>query len=111
MFSILNQFAKNFTDLLRIKGITQQEIAYKLGVKQNTISQWANGKREPDYDNLLRICFFLDTTPTEILGDSTAKRVLKQVEEENQKFIEEYSKPLTKEDIERVINNMKNLKM
>lgn len=107
MQGLLNQFATNFTDLLRIRGITQQEIADKLGVKQNTVSQWANGKREPDFDNLLRICFYLESTPNEILGDHVAKKALKECEEWKENFIKEYSKLPSKEELENILNNLK----
>lgn len=77
--SRLNYFAENFTDLLRIKGLTQAEVAEKIGVKANTLNQWIKGKREPDFDNLLKICFCLDVDPAEILGYRKAKNVLKDI--------------------------------
>lgn len=65
---MINNFASNFTDLLRIKNVSQTHIAEKLQVRPNTVNQWAKGKREPDLDNLLLISYILDTTPSELLG-------------------------------------------
>ena len=52
----LNYFAENFMDLLRVKG-----------------------KREPDFDTLLKICFCLDVDPAEILGYQKAKSILEDI--------------------------------
>ena len=73
----MSNFGKNLNDLLRIKHISQTKLGDVLGVKQNTVSQWATGKREPDYDTLLKICVILDTEPSEILGFQRVKNDLK----------------------------------
>ena len=64
----MNEFSKNFSDLLRIRTLTQKQLAEKLNVRPSTVNQWAKGKREPTFDNLLKICLFLDTSPSELLG-------------------------------------------
>ena len=64
----MNNFARNFSDLLRIRGVTQKQIADRLGVQPSTVNQWAKGKREPELDKLCFISYLLDTTPTELLG-------------------------------------------
>lgn len=64
----MSRFSENFNDLLRIKGYTQTSFAQKLGVKQNTVSQWAKGLREPDLECLIDICYILETTPNDILS-------------------------------------------
>lgn len=73
---MVNGFAENLTDILRIKGITQKEFADKLGLGTSTVNQWARGKREPTYDMLIRICCILDITPNELLGYQKAKETL-----------------------------------
>ncbi|MBQ8229974.1 MAG: helix-turn-helix transcriptional regulator [Clostridia bacterium] len=69
----MNYFAENLTDLLRIRNITQKGLAEKLGVLPSTVNQWTKGKREPEYDMLIKICCLLDTEPTELLGYYKAK--------------------------------------
>lgn len=59
---------KNIADLMKIKNISQTELAKRIGVVQSAVSLWINNKREPDYKTLLEICKILDTTPNEILG-------------------------------------------
>lgn len=69
----MNYFAENLTDLLRIRNITQKALAEKLGVLLSTVNQWTKGKRESEYDMLIKVCFLLDTEPTELLGYYKAK--------------------------------------
>ena len=65
---MINFFAVYFSALLKERNITQTQIAKALQVKQNTVSQWKDGKREPDFDTLLKICILLDVAPSEMLG-------------------------------------------
>lgn len=59
--------------LLRSKGMTQRELAAKLGVSEVTVSRWltegANG-RNPSVQTLQKIAEILDTTPDYLLGKS-----------------------------------------
>lgn len=41
-------------------GISQKELAAAIGVAQNTLSQYENGKREADYDTILKISEILN---------------------------------------------------
>ena len=72
----MNDFAKNLADILRIKNISQKKLGDLLGVKQNTVSQWVNGKREPDYNTLVQVCILLDTEPSELLGFQRIKNAV-----------------------------------
>ena len=62
------KFAENFSDILRQKGLSQSQFARLYNVKQNTVSQWANGKREPTYHDLVCICTLLNVDVNELLG-------------------------------------------
>ena len=56
---------------LRIeKGINQKELADKLGYKQNTISQWENGKRFMDTETLRIVADFFEVSSDYLLGMS-----------------------------------------
>jgi transcriptional regulator with XRE-family HTH domain len=45
------------------KGMTQQEIAYKMGCKQPHISDWLNGIRSPSSKNLMKLSDVLEMHP------------------------------------------------
>lgn len=59
-------------------GLSQEEMAEKLGKKKQQISIWENGVNKPTIDNLLEICntfdvapeFFFDSVSTSVEEDS-----------------------------------------
>lgn len=73
-----NQFASVFTKIMKDKGITQTQLATALQVKQNTVSQWMSGKREPDFDTLIKICILFGVSPTIILNFEMVKDNIKK---------------------------------
>ena len=54
------------------KGITQAELAAKLGVPFQSISQWERNIRNPKQETLEKISIILDTTPAMLRGYYTA---------------------------------------
>lgn len=48
-------------------GITQAELAQRVGVKTNTISQWETGKRAPGYEALDQLAAALNCTPSALI--------------------------------------------
>ena len=47
--------------------LSQRELARKIGVEQNTVSQWENGKRQPSVENLVNLSAVLNCTVDELL--------------------------------------------
>lgn len=70
----MNKFAENFNRILTERNISQTQIAECLRVKPNTVNQWAHGKRDPDFDMLVKICLLLGTTPDVLLGFEEIER-------------------------------------
>lgn len=54
-------------NLLYIKGYTQEEMAVKLGVNQETISRWVNGKHKPRAKYLREMAKILEVEITDLL--------------------------------------------
>lgn len=53
----------------RIKaGLTQEELAKKLGKTKNVISNWERGENRPDAETIAKICAILKVTPNEMLS-------------------------------------------
>lgn len=48
-------------------GITQKELAEKIGVYQKDISRWENGERTPSMEGLVKICIALQVSADELL--------------------------------------------
>lgn len=61
----------NLKQLLKIKDIKQKEIAIEIGVAQPTVSDWVNGKKYPEGENLTKLAAILDVDPSVILGGSS----------------------------------------
>lgn len=74
--AMYNQFARNLSNIMKERSITQTQLAYALRVKQNTVSQWISGKREPDFDSLLKICIIFNVSPQSMLGYDKIKDLL-----------------------------------
>ena len=48
--------------------LNQSQLAKKIGLKQNQISEWLNGKSKPGYDSLRAICIALGISADRLLG-------------------------------------------
>lgn len=63
---------KEFKEILKKireeKGISQKKLATILDVKQQAISNWENGKREPDISTLRKFCVIFNVSADELLG-------------------------------------------
>lgn len=57
---------KHFVILLQ-KGMTQQEIAQKMGVHQPKVSEWLRGLRTPNSKTILKLADVLQETPEELM--------------------------------------------
>lgn len=59
----------------RKSGLSQEELAAKLGVSRQAVSKWERGESSPDTDNLIAIANLYSVTLDELInGDSTVKK-------------------------------------
>lgn len=56
----------------KAKGLSQEELAAKLNVARQTLSKWEKGMSVPDAEMLIQIAKALDTSVSELLGESSA---------------------------------------
>ena len=63
-------FKENLRRLRIEKGMTQTQLAQKLGVDQRTISAWEKGVCEPSLSIVLTLCEIFDETLEGLLTDS-----------------------------------------
>lgn len=62
-------FAEKLKELRKQKpGLTQAMLAKQLGIAKTTYSSYEQGKRQPDYDMLLKIANYFDVTTDYLLG-------------------------------------------
>lgn len=55
-------------ELRKQAGLTQSELAGKLGISPSAVGMYEQGRREPDGDMLLRLCSVFGTTSDNLLG-------------------------------------------
>lgn len=68
LMKISNIFPQRLKELRLKKGLTQTEIGKKIGVKQSTFTNWENGKREPNFETLIKLADLLEVSVDLLLG-------------------------------------------
>ena len=63
-----NGFAKNLNELRKENGFSRVELSLKLGVSTRLISYWENGKRECDFNILIKIANLFSVSIDFLLG-------------------------------------------
>lgn len=56
------------------RGLKQKDVADRLGIKDNTLSNWETGRTEPDMDKFLELCDIYRLDAAQILTDSYGVR-------------------------------------
>lgn len=64
----MGEFSKVFKHLRQAKGLSQVEIAKRLGLSRSAISMWELGTREPDFDTLELIADYFNVDIDYLLG-------------------------------------------
>ena len=64
---------KNLKNIREEKGLSQLQLALKLGLNQNTISRYENGQREADYQTLILFADFFDVSIDYLIGRTNTK--------------------------------------
>lgn len=59
--------SKRLAEAIRQSGMTQQQIATAVGIRQQQISSYLQGKTLPALDTLSRLCTVLDLDANDIL--------------------------------------------
>lgn len=59
---------KRIKNLMDEYGLNQVKLAEKVGVKQNTISSWLSGKKEPSIRSLWLLADFFEVSTDYLIG-------------------------------------------
>lgn len=78
----MNESVRNrIEERLKAKGMTQRELAARLGVSEVTVSRWLSGERNPSIETMSRIASALDTTAAHLLSEDGGGTERRQAEE------------------------------
>lgn len=64
---VLKQIQEKIIQSIKESGLTQTELAKRLGIKQPTVGQYLSGRAMPALDTFANLCAILDLDPAEIL--------------------------------------------
>lgn len=72
---------QNIREIRKKCGLTQKELADRIGASESAISMYESGKRQPDYETLLRISDYFGVSVDYLLGNETIRRYDPELEE------------------------------
>ena len=65
----MEKFHEKLKMLRKKEGLTQQEVADKIGINRSSYSNWEKGRREPSFENLSMLACIFDVSIDYLLGD------------------------------------------
>ena len=72
----MNKFGYNLMDLRRYAGLTQKELADRLGISRSAVGNYEKGIRWPDYETLEKIADFFNLEMGQLLGKDNVNKVI-----------------------------------
>lgn len=72
-------FSDKLKEIRKKEGLSQEQLAEKIGVSRQAITKWETGKGLPDVENIVIIAEIFKTTLDELLRDSAAKMEPKEL--------------------------------
>jgi len=70
---IRDNVKRNLGYYLSLKGMSQKELAEKLGVSQSAVTNWIKGKNAPDIEMVAQICDALEISVSDLFGADGSK--------------------------------------
>ncbi|RBS17150.1 hypothetical protein EA94_01184 [Enterococcus faecalis] len=89
---MIENFGPNVTRLRKEQGLTQEELAEKIGLKKQSISNIERGVRYPTFETLEKLAQLFKATPTQLFGTpkeiavSDTSIILDRIDEYNSKI-------------------------
>lgn len=74
----IQQIRERIISEIRNSGLSQTELAKKLGIKQPTVGQYLSGRAMPALDTFANLCSILDLDANEVLGIESIVKKKKQ---------------------------------
>ena len=69
--TIRKNIQANISKYRKKSGLSQAELAQKIGVKNSTVSSWERGANAPDIETLFSICKLFNVTVADMFGCGT----------------------------------------
>lgn len=79
-------FAEKLKALRKQKGLTQTQFAIDFNIATGTIGMWETGKRQPDYNTLVKIAKYFDVSINYLLEDQAEPEDYKLLVQEQENY-------------------------
>ena len=83
MLSVREEISKNLLYYRKKAGLTQKQLADKIGVKNTAVSNWESGNNSIDIDTLCLVCEVFGITLNDIYGGYSEKLTVLSADEMN----------------------------
>lgn len=94
---IRDNVKRNLGYYLSLRGISQKELAERLGVSQSAVTNWIKGKNSPDIEVVAEICDVLEISVSDLFGKEEGENV----NAAERKVLEQYRK---KPELQQAVN-------
>lgn len=74
-FEVITLLARNIQTARKKMGLTQEELADKIGVKRAALASWETRRSKPDIDDFMKLCSLLKTKPEDLSGFSFEEKL------------------------------------
>lgn len=74
-FEVITLLARNIQTARKRMGLTQEELADKIGVKRAALASWETRRSKPDIDDFMKLCSSLKTKPEDLSGFSFEEKL------------------------------------
>lgn len=75
------EFSERLKDLRKQAGLTQVDVAEKLGISQPAYASWERGAKKPTQENLVKIAQILNVSVDYLVGNSDEENTNKELED------------------------------
>ncbi|MDG3132744.1 helix-turn-helix domain-containing protein [Streptococcus suis] len=75
------EFSERLKDLRKQAGLTQVDVAGKLGISQQAYASWERGAKKPTQENLVKIAQILNVSVDYLVGNSDVENTNKELED------------------------------
>ena len=75
----MNTFGKRIRSLRKALDLSQKEVSEKIGCSSKVLSNYVLGKREPDFETIVKLCDFFNVTADYLLGRTDNPKYFKEI--------------------------------
>lgn len=79
----MNELGRKIKSLRRNNDISQEDMAFDLGVARQTVSKWERGSMKPTTENVKALCDYFGVESDYFLSDTYAKTLDKEVKDKS----------------------------